>query len=185
MSMGVTGNPQTGNPYIVTPPDVTRIIRYVDVYKFIDLVVTRSLYFCRLDRLVVDPMEGRLPQRVIDKDDFVANQAATMAEVVRECVCVNCWHCRDTENLQMWDEYAAGGTGLAIRSTIGMLKTALSPAAGEQFIGEVRYVDHLNDDCDMNGRDLTAAICLKDHSFRHENEVRVIMVTAARWSPGR
>jgi hypothetical protein len=167
---------QVSTPNIITPADETEIWRYLDVFKFVDLVLTRELFLCRLDRLG-DPREGRLPESVLATDAFVQENVSTIEATVRECVCVNCWHCREDEVLQMWHEYAACGTGLAIQSTIGRLKAALTSASGEQFIGKVTYLDYKHADCSVNGRDLTAALCLKDHSFRHEQEVRVIMIT--------
>lgn len=169
--------------YIVTPPDESQIWRYLDVFKFVDLLLTSELFLCRLDRLS-DPLEGRLPNSVLASDAFVKSNVETIEATVRECVCVNCWHLRDTEIPEMWHEYATCSTGIAIRSTIGRLKGALAAAAGQQFIGDVKYVDHKDGVCVMNGRDLTAALCLKDHSFRHENEVRVIMVTDDDGTPG-
>src|SRR5437899_352460 len=122
-------------PYIPTPPDSTKVLRYLDVFKFIDLLTTRELYFRRLDRLG-DPLEGTLPQSVVDSDFLVRQNIDTITATVRECVCVNCWYFGD-EDLRMWDGYAAAGTGLVIRSTIGMLKAALKSATEEQLIGKV------------------------------------------------
>lgn len=172
-----------GTQYINTPPDGTEIWRYLDVFKFVDLLLTSELFLCRLDRLD-DPFEGRLPESVLNRDAYVQENIQTIEATVRECVCVNCWHCRDAEVPQMWHEYAAGGTGLAIQSTVGGLKAALASATGDQFIGSVTYLDHKHADCLVNGRDLTAALCLKDHSFRHEHEVRVLIITNDDGTPG-
>lgn len=43
------------------PDPDTRIWRYVDLTKFLDMLSRRKLYFARLDRLG-DPFEGAIPR---------------------------------------------------------------------------------------------------------------------------
>ena len=45
-------------------------------------------------------------------------------------------------------------------------------------------MDYEHGDCTLNGRDLTAAICVKDDSFRHEDEVRAIIIPDDASAPG-
>lgn len=172
------------NPsYIQTPPDETVIWRYMETVKFFDLIQTGELFFSRLDRLQ-DQREGTLPNAVIDADPFVRERAPIIAATVRACSCVNCWFMDDRESRQMWDEFAPYG-GVALKSTVGRLKEALAGAEGEQLIGQVEYINFDGGVCSRDDRDFTAAICIKDGSFRHENEVRVIVITQDDGTPGQ
>ena len=47
-------------------PDSTKIWRYMDFTKFVNLLYTESLFFCRVDRLE-DKWEGTFPKKMIDK----------------------------------------------------------------------------------------------------------------------
>jgi hypothetical protein len=172
------------NPsYIQTPPDETVIWRYMETVKFFDLIQTGELFFSRLDHQQ-DQREGTLPNAVIEADPFIEESAPIIAATVRECVCVNCWFMGDRESQQMWDKFAGCG-GVALKSTIGRLKEAFAGAAGEQFIGQVEYINFDNGVCSRDGRDLTAAICNKDGSFTHENEVRALVITQDDGTPGQ
>src|SRR5205085_563436 len=126
-----------------------------------------------------DKGEGCLPASAFNKHP--SGRRKSMGASLQKCACVNCWYCNEHENIRMWCEYATTGTGVAIRSTIGNVIEALKGDTGHQYIGKVRYLDYSDDqrscDLDWDGLDLSAALTVKNDSFRHEQEVRVIMIT--------
>ena len=99
-------------PYRLPPPSQI-VWRYLDLWKFDDMLRTSSLYFCRCDKFR-DPLEGRLSKQGIhgtsasDKAftarypiaaDYHASAAAQ--EVARGCMFVNCWHMNTRESNRM------------------------------------------------------------------------------------
>ncbi len=48
---------------------------------------------------------------------------------------------REHEAAHMWLSYCPSSEGIAIRSTLGRLKSALAGTAKEVFVGAVRYID--------------------------------------------
>jgi hypothetical protein len=54
------------HPNLVTPPDGTVVLRYVDFWKFVDLLENQRLWFTRADRLD-DPREGDMTEAELKK----------------------------------------------------------------------------------------------------------------------
>jgi len=58
---------------------------------------------------------------------------------------VSCWHLCHDESAAMWQVYAASGSGIAIQSTVGRLKSCFTPYRHHVFVGKVFYVDHVSE----------------------------------------
>ena len=109
------------------------IFRYMDFEKFVRLMITKSLYFPRLDELE-DEFEGS--QRIKIKESEFREGALLQSSLKRFSTFVNCWTCLEGYPNYMWKEYAPGN-GVAIKTTIGKLWNSLE--IKPCVFGEVMY----------------------------------------------
>ncbi len=179
------------HPLLQTPPDDTKLWRYTNLSQFFWLLDTRSLYFARLSEFD-DKWEGILPTTSIEglkrteqfldlKEKGHENVALYLlkgglkADQLRYGV--NCWHSNDVESVAMWKLYTQGVDGVAIQTTVDLLKKCFSKETRDLFIAGVQYLDHearVPSDESVSSDPLTP-IVTKRRSFRHESEVRVIL----------
>ena len=109
------------------------IFRYMDFEKFVRLMITKSLYFPRLDELE-DEFEGS--QRIKIKESEFREGALLQSSLKRLSKFVSCWTCLEGYPNYMWKEYALGN-GVAIKTTIRKLWDSLE--IKPCVIGEVMY----------------------------------------------
>ena len=109
------------------------IFRYLDFEKFVRLMITKSLYFPRLDELE-DEFEGS--QRIKIRESEFREGALLKSSLKRLSTFVSCWTCLEGYPNYMWKEYAPGN-GVAIRTTTGKLWNSLE--IKPDTIGEVMY----------------------------------------------
>ena len=124
-------------PYEV-PGAHQRVWRYIDLWKFEDMLRTSALYFRRADKLS-DVGEGRLSNdgvRGTSPSDAAFGAAYNIAdqghainkaahEATRSCMFVNCWNIADEESARMWVEYTTSGESIAISTTFERLLRAV------------------------------------------------------------
>lgn len=99
---------------------------------------------------------------------------------ISKSTCVHCWYHSDNESEAMWKLYSDSGKGIAIKTTVGSLESALNvcePTVPLRM-GRVKYLDFLCDkltpqDCIT---DDVASPLLKRKEYAHENEVRLYSV---------
>jgi len=137
--------------------DNLKIWRYMDLGKFISLLMRGELFFVRVGILAdsADLYEGALTQLNFDRPELAAEYLARMLDVpgnppdirdtvgryaadpdrllqtvdmVRRFVYVLCWHASNYESAAMWKVYVQGNEGIAIQSTVGRLKGSLNVA---------------------------------------------------------
>lgn len=178
----------------ITPPDNTKIWRYMDFIKFVDIIDRKKLFFPTIDRLE-DPFEGSFPKAYIDYFNanldkifnptvwsFIDREHAPESfsrarRQARKFICVSCWNMQKEESAALWKLYCSIYNGIAIQSTIKKLKNSLKNERRDIYIGKVRYIDHysqppsksLSDDLFPN------PYLYKGKSFSFEKEVRVII----------
>ena len=171
--------PYVSHPSIETPPDSTRIWRYLSVERFIS-GLHNGLYFTRVDKFR-DPLEGTLPPANRMSQDIwlehhnmgfpVRAQLLEMMEWgTRRCHLVNCWSMSEYENALMWKWYAPNG--VAINTTIGRLKEAFRDLTETFYIGKVKYIDYEKDLANLQNNMLTP-LFYKNVMYESEKEVRV------------
>jgi hypothetical protein len=162
-----------------------KIWRYMDLWKFIDMLTTSTLYFTRVDNLD-DPNEGSWrPSGVYEAyksyGDQYIKDLQYWEKVFRTTGAVNCWHVNDSESLKMWELYIPHGHGVAIQSTYGLLRNAIQPYDENICtIGMMQYIDYDKEKfkrCTQNsfGR-FTDFFTYKNLDFRHENELRALIM---------
>lgn len=161
------------------PEDPTAPIwRFMEMWKFRDLIETGELYFRRADLFPNDELEGiptdeyaqhvlRLhPLDVRDRREL-DHSIGSMA-LNREAHFVCCWSLFTEETVTMWSEF--GKDGVAICSRYDLLKAALETCHGRPHLGRVRYgTSHLT------GWNVLRFISTKRERFAHEREVRALL----------
>jgi hypothetical protein len=149
----------------------------MDFLKFADLLERRTLWFSRLDKLE-DPREGRLTPRTKEylrrRQQGDGERMIHTYEHLRSSQFVNCWHASKGQSAAMWRLYSPKDYAIAIGSSIGRLKKALAPSQDRVMIGRVTYVDS-NGFSHPELPNLFAPSLIKDRSFAHEREVRLLL----------
>jgi len=127
------------NPDGIEPvSDETVIWRYLTLDKFLDLIVKERLYFHAISQLP-DQFEGgrRKGGFVLDTPFSSPEQVA-----VPEASYASCWSLDTEENYALWKIYL-GSAGVAIKTTVGKLKEAISfskvPESFPLYIVKVHY----------------------------------------------
>lgn len=174
--------------------DLEKIWRYMDFAKFVNLLDTESLFFCRADRFE-DEWEGTFPKGTIDKynlkeksipSDDGNKYSLCEWQKVKEARShlINCWHVNDYESDAMWKLYSSNKQSIAVQSTIGRLKRCFKKTAETEriWIGEVEYVDFKirkpnNRFFNMGEPNTLKTFFLKRKGFEHEKEIRAITNT--------
>ena len=158
-------------------PDSTesRVWKYMDFTRFVALLHTQSLYYCRVDCLD-DSFEGcvgrsALPdfEEAVGKGPGSHGRMSTFVEMARKHF-VNCWCMHEHESDAMWRIFGRdAGTGIAVRTTYSRLIDIL-PAS--DFIGLVTYLDYDTESFGLSN--LFNYVMHKRTQFSYENEVRIV-----------
>lgn len=128
--------------------DSLKLWRYIELEKFISLMETSELYFCRADYFRNDdPFEGTFPK--VEYDNIVKHQGKDVArnlfEITSKDTFINCWHLSDFENLAMWRLYSRNDKGIALQTDIQSFKESFENSDKEIFAGKVQYIDYEKD----------------------------------------
>jgi hypothetical protein len=164
------------NPNIKLPQDSETIVwKYLDLSKFLDLLLSRKLFMSRSDKFE-DQYEGTFSEPTfeeikklsIDNPDFL-----NYYKTHREKVAISSWHINEYESFAMWQIFTQNSEGLAIQSTVKRLQNALAPENNyKQYIGEVNYIDYKKEYIPFD--DMFFPFLFKRKSFQYEREVRII-----------
>lgn len=160
--------------------------RYVDLYKWLDMLQTSELHLTRVDQME-DRWEGAystvnvaMRPSMYGKDwPMMAASIPKMYEFARTHVYLNCWYMGEEESAGMWKLYDTVGKGVAIRTTAGRLKESLVGSHKPPISGaKVQYVDY-SKTLIPEGNVFFPCVH-KRSSFSHEREYRLL----AMWTPG-
>jgi hypothetical protein len=157
------------SPIISTPafdPNL-RISRFLDLPKFLNLLTTKSLHFCRSD-LMPDQQELLTPMD-FSRRPYETKLRQIIEASVRLQVFINSWHISDVETAMMWRAYE--GT-VALVSTAGQLMTVLHRSSENTRVGQVCYHGELLASGSYDTNDLS--LC-KRPSFETDREFRAIL----------
>ena len=160
----------------------------MDFTKFIDLLNSNSLFFCRSD-LFNDQFEGSVPintailrdsefkEIVVKKQKsdsrYTDDYLQVRGKEDRENIALNCWHMNDYESAAMWRLYLKSNEGIAIQSTYNRLKNCLNESEIAIHLGTVNYIDYIKDAIPWNN--LLLPYIHKRKSFEHEKELRALI----------
>lgn len=161
---------------IKLPVDSSTIVwKYLDLSKFVDLLLNRQLFMSRSDKFE-DQYEGtfseptfeEIKKLCIDNPEFLDFYKSRRKQVV-----ISSWHLNEYESFAMWQIFTQKNEGLAIQSTLGRLQTALIPEKKyEQHIGEVNYIDYKKEYIPFDHAFFP--FLFKRKSFQYEKEIRII-----------
>ncbi len=140
--------------------------RYMDLARFVFLLQSRTLHFCRGDKFP-DPFEGSYPANNLA--DFDSDADGYDAEAWRRFVVVSCWHAADGESDAMWRLYSNDGHGIAITTA----RESLKKAADGGYVIDVKYIDFVSEKADLHIP--SDVFEYKRRAFAHESEVRAII----------
>lgn len=173
------------HPSFETPENKNgKIWRFMDFTKFVDILVSRSLYFCRSD-LLGDPFEGTYSQFTIDEflkqaknkdeQDRIRGFFIKQPTEWRKTSFLNCWYMDDIEPAGMWKSYTTSNQAIAIQSTFEKLvKSFEENNVYRLFIGKVKYIDYKKDSIPWGNA--FNPLLYKRHNFKHESELRAAVV---------
>ncbi|HLP65375.1 hypothetical protein [Flavobacterium sp.] len=158
------------------PEDPNTIIwKYLDLSKFLDLLLSRKLFLSRSDKFE-DQYEGTFSEPTFEEIKRLSENNPEFLSYYkshREKVVVSSWHINEYESFAMWQIFTQNSEGLAIQSTIGRLQKALEVEQDtQQYIGEVNYIDYKKEYIPFE--DTFFPFLFKRKSFQYEREVRVL-----------
>ena len=175
--------PYEPHPTCPQPEDANaRIWRYLTKSKFLALLDSGQLYFCRVD-LFEDPAECSLPPSYVEAlsreesklslDLYGLTELEWRERTVRDFkhqFYASCWHMADIESPEMWERYGGGHDGVALCSTYTRLIDAFTLQEERVFVGTVRYGDLPPDS--FGGFEF---VTQKRQLFEVEREVRALL----------
>ena len=164
------------NPNINLTNDPDTIVwKYLDLSKFLDLLMSKKLFMSRSDKFE-DQYEGTFSEPTFEEIKKLSINNPDFLQYYkthREKVAISSWHINEYESFAMWQIFTQNTEGLAIQSTLGRLKDALIPENNyKQFIGEVNYIDYKKEYIPFD--DMFFPFLFKRKSFQYEREVRII-----------
>lgn len=164
------------NINIKLPTDCNTVIcKYLDLSKFLDLLLSKKLFMSRSDKFE-DQYEGTFSEPTFEEIKKLSANNPDFLDYYkshREKVAISSWHINEYESFAMWQIFTQNSEGLAIQSTIGRLQEALKPEKNyTQFIGEVNYIDYKKEYIPFD--DMFFPFLFKRKSFQYEREVRII-----------
>ena len=155
-------------------PD-TIIWKYLDLSKFVDLLLYKKLFMSRSDKFE-DQYEGTFSEPTYEEIKKLAKDNPGFLDYYkthRKNVVISSWHINEYESYAMWQIFTQKNEGLAIQSTLGKLQKALQvDPEYEQYIGEVNYIDYKKEYIPFDNTFFP--FLFKRKSFQYEREVRVI-----------
>lgn len=162
------------NQKLHLPPDDTIIWKYLDLSKFLDLLISRKLFMARSDKFE-DQYEGTFSEPTYEEIKKLLEDNPKYLDAYkskRKNIVISSWHANSYESYAMWQVFTKNNEGLAIQSTIGHLKNSLTEPKAHQYIGEVNYIDYKKEHIPFD--DDFFPFLFKRKSFQYEHEIRVI-----------
>jgi hypothetical protein len=124
--------------------------------------------------MAISDAEVNFPTGLVRAPEPLATAARSDLEKRRRSLYVNCWHANTHESAAMWELYAKGGAGIAIKTSFTRLKESFASDNDHPVsIGKVRYRDYTTEAINA-GTPLFGLITTKRLSYAHEQEVRAI-----------
>ncbi|MCO6148493.1 hypothetical protein [Flavobacterium sp. NRK1] len=163
------------NDQISLPDNDTIVWKYMDLSKFLDMLLCRQLFMSRSDKFedqyegtFSEPTYEELKKLSEDNPEFLNHH-----KYHRKNVVINSWHINEYESFAMWQIFTKNNEGLAIQSTLGRMQEALGPENRyEQHIGAVKYIDYKREYVPLEN--IFFPFLFKRKSFQYEREVRII-----------
>ncbi len=120
-----------------TPENDTVVWRYIDFTKFVDLITSSNLFFCRSDKFD-DPYEGMF----LLKDYDETKNMLQGQELTKKFYFLNCWHINNNQSDAMWKIFLDTKNGIAIKTTVGKIIKSLEKSKDNIYISKIYYRDY-------------------------------------------
>lgn len=161
---------------IKLPADPDTVVwKYLDLSKFVDLLLNRKLFMSRSDKFE-DQYEGTFSEPTFEEIKKLSADNRDFLKYYkkhREKVVISSWHLNEYESFAMWQIFTQKQEGLAIQSTIRRLQDAMAPEETyRQYIGEVNYIDYKKEYIPFDNTFFP--FLFKRKSFQYEREIRII-----------
>lgn len=159
-----------------------KLWRFIDLYKFEDLIKSQSLYFSRLDQFS-DKLEGVSPNSCIkailndqEKNKDQKKEAIRLYKIRMESnrkvgfAC--CWHINDYLNMKMWELYCKDPTqSICIETSVNRLDKVLIKSKLPFLVEPIQYFTEPY----FNQNAYWFPTLFKRAEFKHEQEYRSIL----------
>ena len=158
------------------------IWRYMDFWKLLNLLETKSIFFSNSDNLG-DNNEGRIPQFILkrmieeDKEKGSNNNKETndfLESTLRKSHLISSWSYAERESFAMWKMYAKDKTGIAIETDLPSLQESFKNTPRIVYIGEVNYTNE--DNYYFSTSNMFYPFITKLDFYQFENEIRCITI---------
>lgn len=168
------------------PNNNYKVVKYLDLTKYISLLSNKALFFCRLDKLE-DHFEGTTSdlgykkikaslERIIDSpNDDIEKQVVLWRQREKKdksLKCVSCWSKSEIESVALWKIYSSLDSGIMITSSIDNLNKSFINTNETVELSEIQYLDFKKDDFPIGNSNFP--IIHKHKSYSFEEEVRLI-----------
>lgn len=185
--------PSRSTAPVFTPKSDYKIVKYLDLTKYVSLLQKKALFFCRLDKLE-DKFEGTTskPNRELrikrlqhlrnsryfnvemTDDDIIksVNEQYEFEKNIKGITCINCWNKKTNESTALWKIYSSFTNGIMLKSTVNKLKKSLEKTAEDIQLSEVVYLDYSKDY--MPDGNSNYPIIHKHIAYSYEEELRLI-----------
>jgi hypothetical protein len=178
---------------IIYPKENYRVVKYMDLTKFVSLLQRKSLFFCRKDKLE-DHFEGNTSdsnwirrynsyatQHLHSKNNKELSHLEILEKVDRlyeidskmksmHTIC--CWNISNSESAALWKIYSDFNQGIMISSKVTSLISAFENTNESVDLSEVKYINHYTDNI-PDGDSIIPAIH-KHIAYSYEKELRLI-----------
>lgn len=160
------------------------IWRYLSFPKFVSLIDSSCLFFCRAD-LLNDKQEGISPISQLeslfrgniddDKIDSMIKIRLDSEKTWKKYTAVNCWHINDFESYAMWGNFSNSDFGIALKSSKEKLIDSFLPSLKHEIrISKVKYGNY---DKITFGNVMHSNYFHKRYEFSYEKELRAFINT--------
>ena len=196
---------QLAHPCFPPPKtDETRIWRYLDLPKFLDLIKNSCLHFTRADDMQkFEPHDGRpqskmmktqldeiengirpCPEPTMSGAQFAAMMRPKPTDETLMWSFINCWHISPSENFAMWKIYSEK-FGVSIESNFELLRASFSDerwgyyeTKHKIFAGKVTYYDDESDPIPQGN--IFWRYMFKRNEFAYEKELRCMILNSEK-----
>jgi hypothetical protein len=175
------------SPFIFDITENLSISKYVDIVKFLSILQTNSLFFCRVDKLE-DRFEGVSPKtNTVFLEQWLTHLSKEYKSVdvqkklsirkdveerFKKVMCVCCWNKFSYESYAMWKIYSDINKGIMIKSNIENLKLSFNQTEEKIQLSDIKYIDIENEMIEPSS--LTSPIIHKHKAYFYENEIRLL-----------
>ena len=160
---------------------VTAVVRrHLDLAKFLDLLISRRMYFRRADRFS-DKLEGAMPagmrQAMLEsgpKNSPLWIDPDTWYRRTRVGNYLNCWNFSARDNMALWQLYGGASSSVVITSTVQRLIDTAVRWDRDVLIHRVKYIDHFGTPETVVGS-YSDLLRYKHEAYKFENELRFVV----------